>query len=560
MTGHWVLDIDTKGDKKGASSLQEMETEHGPLPPTFTVRTHSGGKHLWFYGSAPTTKNHLGLDIDTRGVGGYVLIEGSVIDGKAYTVETDAEAAEAPAWLAARMAEKFKDEKLSAVDKRDRPIDIKNAREYLERIEPAIEGEGGDDWTYKVACNLKDIGVSADTAHSLMMDVWNPRNEPPWDNDDLWAKVEHAFDYGQNQPGAKAADDTRDRFKDLKGEGSGSPGVEKRKRFDIRDEAAQDARKEPRWIIPGWLPAAATVMVYGPPSSYKSFIAVDMALSIAAGRPWATTPAIAQGDVVYLAGEGALGIEKQRRPAWRELYKVDGPLPFYVTDDMPLLKRGEDEVPMLVKAIKDRGINPRLLVVDTLNRFGTGMNENDAADASTMIYFLDLLRAHFPGSSIIAVHHAGKDTTKGARGSSALQAGFDVVLSVTGHTNTRTAMISAGAPHGKMKDAEPPSPIYFRGDVVGPSLAFKPIRAADYHTLIHEGEEVTAAQVTAALKKLGEDADVNTTMLAIQIVGSADDEKEVNKIKKQLAAKARGELSEFVEMEGATARWRFPLK
>ena len=571
-SGHWVLDIDTKPNKDGITgldSLENLEREHGPLPSTLVIRTPSGGLHYWFYGRARThSRTVFGPGIDTRGVGGYVLIEGSIVGDREYSIERDDAAADAPAWMVEQLSRKFEDSKTATVDELDRDIDIKRARKYLEEANPAIEGDGGDDWTYRIACTLKDIGISQDTAHNLMLEVWNQGCEPPWDSDELWAKVDHAYAYGQNEPGAKAIDDTRGRFTAeilaaMEGCSDAPPDTLqpiKRERFTLRDETAQDERRPPQWIIPGWLPTASSVMLYGPPQSYKSFVALDMALSIAAGRPWAGTPGIAQGDVVYLAGEGALGIEKQRRPAWRAHHEIEGPLPFWVTDDMPLLKRGDDEVPMLVEAIQKKGIQPKLLVVDTLNRFGTGMNENDAADASTMVYYLDLLRSQFPGASIMAIHHAGKDNSRGARGSSAFQGNFDVILSVTGHQNTRTTMISAGAPHGKMKDAEPPVPRYFKGQEVGSSLVFSTIRSTEYYSLVADGGEVTAKQVAAALKKLGDEAEVNSTMLAIELLGTADDEKEVNKVKKQLSTKARGELAGFVDTTGPSALWRLPRK
>lgn len=79
---------------------------------TFTVRTPSGGWHLYFAhpeGFAPLrnttggTANGLAYLVDTRAHGGYVVAPGSVTDAGVYTAVHKHEAAPLPAWLAQRL-------------------------------------------------------------------------------------------------------------------------------------------------------------------------------------------------------------------------------------------------------------------------------------------------------------------------------------------------------------------------------------------------------------------------------------------------------------------------
>jgi hypothetical protein len=68
-----VIDLDSGGD----ATLARLEREHGPLPPTLTATTGSGGRHLWFDhpgGLVPNSARRLGDGIDVRGDGGYVLV------------------------------------------------------------------------------------------------------------------------------------------------------------------------------------------------------------------------------------------------------------------------------------------------------------------------------------------------------------------------------------------------------------------------------------------------------------------------------------------------------
>ena len=95
------------GPTEGWSVLRELADAHdGELPRTFTVRTASGGRHLYFRPTVdgPTPRNtvrRLGPLIDTRGVGGYVVAPGSRVDGVEYQVIDDAPIAVLPEWLSA---------------------------------------------------------------------------------------------------------------------------------------------------------------------------------------------------------------------------------------------------------------------------------------------------------------------------------------------------------------------------------------------------------------------------------------------------------------------------
>ncbi|NCC05336.1 MAG: hypothetical protein EOM37_15170 [Proteobacteria bacterium] len=104
-SGLAVLDIDVKHGALGPESLMFLELERGDLPATFTVKTPSGGEHRYFQGASRSKNGFLpGLDMKSGIEGrssGYVLLPGSVIDGKRYTVTDSLELAELPIWLPA---------------------------------------------------------------------------------------------------------------------------------------------------------------------------------------------------------------------------------------------------------------------------------------------------------------------------------------------------------------------------------------------------------------------------------------------------------------------------
>jgi hypothetical protein len=91
-SGFSVIDLDVKGDAKGEESWASLTEQHGLGDlVTPTTRTPSGGQYLFFSADGTglgNTAGRLGVGIDTRGEGGYVLLPPSVLaDGKTYTWE-----------------------------------------------------------------------------------------------------------------------------------------------------------------------------------------------------------------------------------------------------------------------------------------------------------------------------------------------------------------------------------------------------------------------------------------------------------------------------------------
>ena len=102
VSGFWVLDVD--GDD-GEASLRKIEAERGGLPATVESITGKG-RHCWFrigeHGAVKNSVAQIGLGLDVRGEGGYVLVPPSVHpSGRIYTWSVDCarELAVAPDWL-----------------------------------------------------------------------------------------------------------------------------------------------------------------------------------------------------------------------------------------------------------------------------------------------------------------------------------------------------------------------------------------------------------------------------------------------------------------------------
>jgi hypothetical protein len=192
---------------------------------------------------------------------------------------------------------------------------------------------------------------------------------------------------------------------------------------------AQELKDEPiTWLIDQLLPAKGFGALYGKPGSYKSFCALYLASAIANGTD-AFARSTNQGDVVYLAGEGGAGL-KRRWDACRQHHNLPDSTPIAFVKAQLNLRSTMEDAEALIQAIKDKGLTPKLLVVDTLARAFAGGNENSSEDMGAFISIVGALQDAL-SCAILIVHHSGKDEAKGQRGHSSLLGAVDAELEVT---------------------------------------------------------------------------------------------------------------------------------
>ena len=245
---------------------------------------------------------------------------------------------------------------------------------------------------------------------------------------------------------------------------------------------ADDFSREPapiKWLIKHHLQRDALIMVHGPSGGGKTFVVLDMVLSIASGKADWCGNVVRPGPVVYLAGEGHHGL-RGRIAAWKQHNSVN-------SLNMWLSKAGEDlNTPAgylhVQQAIKALPYPPSAIVVDTLHRFLAG-DENSAQDAKTMLDACSGLMREF-GSSVVLVHHTGvaDEAQHRARGSSAWRGALDIEISVVpGKDGAPLEIIQR-----KSKDAELAEPVYM-------TITPVPLPWQD-----EDGEPVTSAVVVQA--------------------------------------------------------------
>lgn len=182
-----VVDVDTKLGKSGQESFDVLEFERGELPETLTVRSPSGGFHLYFEEANGVTHemklNAFGKDVDSTN---YVLVPGCWLsNGKQYVTEKDLPLAPTPEWFAEYLVktEVATTDQTPEVDM-DKPANISWAINYLTKdAPPSIAGSNGENTMLLVYGMLKDNGISLDKAIELVEEYYNiyGKCDPLWE-------------------------------------------------------------------------------------------------------------------------------------------------------------------------------------------------------------------------------------------------------------------------------------------------------------------------------------------------------------------------------------------
>jgi len=181
------------------------------------------------------------------------------------------------------------------------------------------------------------------------------------------------------------------------------------------------------WLIRGYLPANGWGVGYGPPGSGKSFHTMSLAMTLAEGGRWAGVE-VAAMNVLYVIAERP-SVIADRQEAWVKYHGRSIPANFHEVVWAPQLTNPVD-VDTLCEVVRTLGV--QFVCIDTLAQCTLGMDENSTMGMSLVIDALNRITAATDNGSVHAVHHTGKDPTKGMRGSSALLGAADYTIEVSG--------------------------------------------------------------------------------------------------------------------------------
>lgn len=223
-----------------------------------------------------------------------------------------------------------------------------------------------------------------------------------------------------------------------------TPVSTKSERFSIVDTTRFIAAGHgAQWLVKGIIPRAELAVIFGQSGSGKTFWVMDVALCIARGEPW-NGKKTTQGQVLYIAAEGAEGVRKRMRA----YFEHTGIAPADVSGirfmaDAPRLNHKTDRIE-LATAIRGMG-KLDVVIIDTLAAVTPGVDENSGKEMGEVLAYCKAIHRH-TGALVVLIHHSGKDETKGARGWSGLRAAVDCEIQISRCENDRAATVT------KLKD------------------------------------------------------------------------------------------------------------
>ena len=206
-SGIIVIDIDSTG------LSTKLEKKHTPFYKTWKAKTGNGTHLFYRLPENVIVKNStkkIDPVIDVRGEGGYIILPPSVhASGKRYewiNDPTETELADIPAWLLPLLTQTDTEAYMNAhtVTEID---DVERAKRYLAKTPPAISGQGGHDHTFSTVCRLLELFPALNDDEILnVLEEWNNRCDPPWNEKELRHKVTSS----RQRVGVAEADDEDD--------------------------------------------------------------------------------------------------------------------------------------------------------------------------------------------------------------------------------------------------------------------------------------------------------------------------------------------------------------
>ena len=247
-------------------------------------------------------------------------------------------------------------------------------------------------------------------------------------------------------PWWNAKDPDREKPASIRRTGSG-------RRFELLSVEDVLNLPDPEWLIQEFIPRHGIAQLYGDSGVGKTFVALDMGLSVATGKNWVNGREVRRGRVVYVVAEGHLGI-KSRIAAWLDYHQLPADdLAWFkvLTQALPLGDpKAVAEFILVVKAAF-KGEEIELVVLDTQARCTEGLDENAAKDMGLAIGQADRIKRE-THATVLLLHHSGYEGTH-ARGSTAVRAALETQAVLAGSLQVLTLSCE------KQKDWEEFEPI-----------------------------------------------------------------------------------------------------
>ena len=482
-TRYFVLDIDEHDpNASGTETMQVLEQQNSKLPDTISARTGSGGHHRLYrladhHGDIGNgAGRYLGAGVDVRAINAQIVVTPTVHpNGNLYEWVQDhaigeIDMAVAPDWLIALLIPKpYAADIHTSISNATESTGDTNASLPDERAgtrfnrtttwDDLLQADGwtphhaeGDVhyWT-RPGKNTRD-GVSASVNHngndSLTVFTTSITNLPvgSYDRFGYWTQTRHNGDFKDAARTLNIQNDDQINTWIATIQKETPPQLDTPTTAVDPDPLAtwyvdwtqlwSTENQQGEWLLEPILARGRAHALYAGAKSGKSLLLLELAAALATGKAVLNQPQREPIEVLYVDYEMTAADIRDRLEAFGYSAQSDMQHLHYVL--LPSIggldtKQGADVV---IAAVAQKQIE--LVIIDTTARAVEG-EENDA-DTLRAFYRWTGVALKSQGVTWVRADHAGKDSSKGQRGSSAKNDDVDVVWKFTKRNSTSILM------------------------------------------------------------------------------------------------------------------------
>lgn len=374
-------------------------------PTQMYSRTGSGGYHLFYQypTNVPRVANRVGIfeRADLRADGGFIVLPPTIHpSGGRYE------------WIKTGALGAFP---LALLDLQSQPK-VQNEGWITEALRGVSEG-GRNDACARLAGYFFKKGINSDIVESLLLE-WNERNDPPMPVHEVRTTIKSIERSHAGAPTQFTSLEYEDDSTSTAGEAAKQDST-----FDVMrmtDYVKGYGGGGVSWLVQDWLPDKSITFLVSPPESYKTWLLLDLAVSVASGTPFlgnypvnnvGPTLIIQQEDShtgltdrLALIVEQKLGMNANvDGDEWQVPSMPD--LPIYVHPSRKLRFDDKKVLEELEKQIEV--IKPKVIMIDPLYST-TGSADNYMADLANKMMVLKTWRDKY-GCSFLIAHHSKKN-------------------------------------------------------------------------------------------------------------------------------------------------------
>ncbi len=274
----------------------------------------------------------------------------------------------------------------------------------------------------------------------------------------------------------------------------------------------ETANRPIEWLIKDFMPAHNAILMFGPSFSGKTYVALDMAVSLALGKDWNGLTVPKAVPVIYVPSEGQQSLGRRlmvrlERYHGQGLDLSGGKL---VMPKFDLLLDGSDGGKSLqaLTALRDH-LGAGLIIVDVLKDMAPNADENSGAFGTAYGRLRDLSRDEDHPCAVMALHHTGWDDNAKdrPRGHSSLYGAVDLTYGISARTITEDEY---GRPTYTIVTVQPGKPRNIDMPRKMPLALAKPYETAAAATII--GTDLQGQNLPLA--------DQKETLKALQVLGA----------------------------------------